>query len=79
MQYVNFLALEGYSVEIVGGKHFKTPEGEFVELKSGTHYEILLKNSHPHGKLALLWLRLQNSRFRTFSEGAKRRKRDPRV
>ena len=23
--------------------------------------------------------RLQNSRFRTFSEGAKRRKRDPRV
>ena len=25
------------------------------------------------------WFRLQNSRFRTFSEGAKRRKRDPRV
>ena len=56
VQYVNFLALEGYSVEIVGGKHFKTPEGEFVELKSGAHYEILLKNSHRYGKLALLWL-----------------------
>lgn len=55
VQYVNFLALEGYSVQIVGGKHFNTPEGEFVELTSGTHYEILLKNSHPHGKVALLW------------------------
>ena len=55
VQYVNFLALGGYSVQIVGGKHFNTPEGEFVELTSGTHYEILLKNSHPHGKVALLW------------------------
>ena len=54
VQYVNFLALEGYSVQIVDGKHFNTPEGEFVELKSGAHYEILLKNSHPYGKVALL-------------------------
>ena len=58
VQYVNFLALEGYSVQIVGGKHFNTPEGEFVELKSGTHYEIRLKNSHPYGKVAQLWLHM---------------------
>ena len=58
MQYLNFLALEGYSVQIVGGKHFNTPEGEFVELKSGTHYQILLKNSHPYGKVALLRLHM---------------------
>ena len=56
VQYVNFLTREGYSVQIVGGKHFNTPEGEFVELKSGTHYEILLKNSRSYGKVALLWL-----------------------
>ncbi|XP_074616013.1 uncharacterized protein LOC141875597 isoform X3 [Acropora palmata] len=48
VQYVNFLVLEGYSVQIVGGKHFSTPGGEFVELKSGTQYEIRLKNSHPY-------------------------------
>ncbi|XP_067054537.1 uncharacterized protein [Acropora muricata] len=48
VQYVNFLVLEGYSVQIVGGKHFSTPDGEFVELKSGTQYEIRLKNSHPY-------------------------------
>ncbi|XP_015771205.1 PREDICTED: uncharacterized protein LOC107349537, partial [Acropora digitifera] len=48
VQYVNFLVLEGYSVQIVGGKHFSTPDGEFVELKSGTQYKILLNNSHPY-------------------------------
>ena len=53
VQYVNFLVLEGYSVQIVGGKHFSTPGGEFVELKSGTQYEIRLKNSHPYGKVAI--------------------------
>ena len=53
VQYVNFLVLEGYSVQIVGGKHFSTPDGEFVELKSGTQYEIRLKNSHPYGKVAI--------------------------
>ena len=53
VQYVNFLMLEGYSVQIVGGKHFSTPDGEFVELKSGTQYEICLKNSHPYGKVAI--------------------------
>ena len=58
VQYVNFLVLYGYSVQIVGGKHFNTPEGEFVELKSGTQYKIRLKNSHPYGKVALLWLRM---------------------
>ena len=54
IKFVNFLEFEGYSVQIVGGKHFNTPEGEFVELKSGTQYKILLKNSHPYGKVALL-------------------------
>ena len=53
VQYVNFLVLKGYSVQIVGGKHFNTPDGEFVELKSGTQYKICLKNSHPYGKAAL--------------------------
>ena len=58
VQYVNFLVLEGYSVQIVGGKHFSTPDGEFVELRSGTQYKILLKNSHPYGKVALLCLHM---------------------
>ena len=49
MRYVNYLAYEGYSVEIIGGKHYKTPEGEFVELKSGTQYKIHVKNSHAYG------------------------------
>ena len=61
VQYVNFLVAKGYSVQIVGGKHFSTPDGEFVELKSGTQYKILLKNSHPYGKLGLLWLHMHRS------------------
>ena len=54
VQYVNFLVLRGYSVQIVGGEHFNTPDGEFVELKSGTQYKIRLKNFHAYGKVALL-------------------------
>lgn len=50
VRYVNFLVYEGYSVEVIGGKHFKTPDGEFVEMKSGTQYKIHVKNSHPYGK-----------------------------
>ena len=50
MRYVNYLAYQGYSVEIIGGKHFKTPDGEFVELKSGTQYKIHVKNSHAYSK-----------------------------
>lgn len=50
VRYVNFLACGGYTVEIIGGKHFKTPEGEFVELKSGTQYKIHVKNTHAYGK-----------------------------
>ena len=50
VRYVNFLAYGGYTVEIIGGKHFKTPEGEFVELKSGTQYKIHVKNTHAYGK-----------------------------
>ena len=49
-RYVDFLACQGYVVEILGGKHFKTPEGEFVEMKSGTQYKIYVKNTHAHGK-----------------------------
>ncbi|PFX33141.1 hypothetical protein AWC38_SpisGene2023 [Stylophora pistillata] len=49
VRYVNFLVYRGYSVEIIGGEHFKTPEGEFVEMKSGTQYTIHVKNSHPYG------------------------------
>ena len=49
-RYVNRLAYQGYSVEIIGGKHYKTPDGEFVELKSGTQYKIQVKNSHAYGK-----------------------------
>ena len=58
VQYVNFLVLEGYSVQIAGGKHFSTPEGEFVELRSGTQYKIVLKNSHSYGKVALFCLHM---------------------
>ena len=50
VRYVNYLAHEGYSVEIIGGKHFKTPDGEFVEIKSGTQYKIHVKNSRAYGK-----------------------------
>ena len=49
-RYINFLACGGYVVEILGGKHFKTPEGEFVEMKSGTQYKIHVKNTHTYGK-----------------------------
>jgi len=49
-RYVDFLACQGYVVEILGGKHFKTPEGEFVEMKSGKQYKIHVKNTHAYGK-----------------------------
>ena len=49
-QYTNFLELNGYVVEIVGGKHFTTPKGEFVEMKSGTQYKIFVKNMHNEGR-----------------------------
>ena len=61
VQYVNFLVVKGYSVQILGGKHYSTPDGEFVELRSGTQYEILLKNSHPYGKVGLLWFHMHCS------------------
>ena len=53
-RYVDFLACQGYVVEILGGKHFKTPEGEFVEMKSGTQYKIHVKNTHEYGKKILI-------------------------
>ena len=53
VRYVNFLACQGYVVEILGGKHFKTPEGEFVEMKSGTQYKIHVKNTHAYGKVKI--------------------------
>ena len=52
MRYVDYLAYQGYSVEIIGGKHYKTPDGEFVEMKSGTQYKIHVKNSHAYSKNA---------------------------
>lgn len=50
VRYVDFLFFKGYSVEIIGGMHFKTAEGEFVEMKSGTQYQIHVKNTHAYGK-----------------------------
>ena len=50
-RYEDFLACQGYVVGILGGKHFKTPEGEFVEMKSGTQYKIHVKNTHAYGKI----------------------------
>lgn len=60
VRYVNFLACGGYTVEIIGGKHFKIPEGEFVELKSGTQYKIHVKNTHAYGKKSIrqCWIHL---------------------
>ena len=49
-QYVDFLLHEEYVVKILGGKHFKTPDGEFVEMKSGTQYAIHVKNCRAYGK-----------------------------
>ena len=49
-QYVDFLVFQGYVVKILGGKHFKTPKGELVEMKSGTQYKIHVKNTHAYGK-----------------------------
>ena len=61
VRYVNYLAYEGYSVEIIGGKHFKTPDGEFVEIKSGTQYKIHVKNSRAYGKGTISCARLKES------------------
>ena len=49
-RYLDLLFYQGYVVQILGGKHFKTPEGEFVEMKSGTQYEIHVRNTHAYGK-----------------------------
>jgi len=57
------LACGGYTVEIIGGKHFKTPEGEFVELKSGTQYKIHVKNTHTYGKKGAPYLHAKNHIF----------------
>lgn len=50
-------------MEIIGGKHFKTPEGEFVELKSGTQYKIHVKNTHTYGKKGAPYLHAKNHIF----------------
>ena len=49
-RWTNFLMCSGYAVQIVGGKHFTTPDGAFVEMKSRTQYEIFVKNTHSEGK-----------------------------
>ena len=50
VRYTNFLESNDYVVEIIGGKHFTTPDGEFVEMKSGTQYKIFVKNMHNQGR-----------------------------
>ena len=50
-------------MEIIGGKHFKTPEGEFVELKSGTQYKIHVKNTHNYGKKGAPYLHTKSHIF----------------
>ena len=49
VRYTNFLEKDGYVVEIIGGKHYTTPDGEFVEMKSGIQYKIFVKNMHNQG------------------------------
>ena len=46
VKVINFLEFEGYIVEIIGGKHFSTPQGEFVELRNGCQYKIHAVNTH---------------------------------
>ena len=52
VRYTNFLESNDYVVEIIGGKHFTTPDGEFVEMKSGTQYKIFVKNMHNQGRFS---------------------------
>lgn len=44
----NRLEKDGYSVSIKGGRHFETSEGEFVEIRSGSHYGLNLVNQNNH-------------------------------
>ena len=50
VRYTNVLELNGYTVEIIGGKHFTTPDGEFVEVNSGTQYKIHVVNTYDEGR-----------------------------
>lgn len=52
--YTNVLELSDYMVEIIGGKHFTTPHGEFVEVKSGTQYKIHVVNMYDEGRCNIL-------------------------
>ncbi|XP_013415611.1 uncharacterized protein LOC106177399 [Lingula anatina] len=40
----NFFEIDGYRVKVEGGRHFKTAEGEYVELGSGYNYCLQLRN-----------------------------------
>ncbi|XP_013412175.1 uncharacterized protein LOC106174941 isoform X1 [Lingula anatina] len=40
----NYLEIGPYRVQVQGGRHFKTAEGEYVELGSGYNYRLLLRN-----------------------------------
>ena len=42
----NCLKKDGYSVSIERGRHFDTSEGEFVEIRSGSNYSIILSNEN---------------------------------
>ena len=38
--------MAGFSVEIPEGRHISRPEGEFVEMEHGQHFQLYLRNSH---------------------------------
>ncbi|XP_013415610.1 uncharacterized protein LOC106177398 [Lingula anatina] len=44
----NFFEIDGYRVKVEGGRHFKTAEGEYVELGSGYNYCLQLRNGTKH-------------------------------
>ena len=44
----NRLEKDGYSVSITSGRHFETNKGEYVEIKSGSHYGLNLVNQNNH-------------------------------
>ena len=44
------LVVQGYSVKIVGGKHYSTLRGEYVELKTGMNFKLHVTNNTPKGK-----------------------------
>ena len=44
----NCLEKDNYSVSVKNGRHFETSQGEFVEVRSGSNYSLLLENKNNH-------------------------------